>query len=349
MSEVSVYRRILSGEAGGWATPVRAMLRLVEFGYAAAVDARNRRFDRSGPLVTLPCPLISIGNITVGGTGKTPLVIDLVRRLERIGRNPAVLSRGYKAAGDEPNDEEKLIRKNCPGVVCVADPDRAAGGQRAIEEFGADVLVLDDGFQHRRLARTLDVVVIDATCPFGFDHVLPRGLLRERAAGLRRANVIVLTRVDQVSHQQLERIRERTRRLAPDAVHLACRHHVSSVESLNGSPINAVGEKRAVLFAGVGHPGAFVTTARRLGVEVVGTRWFPDHHRYSRADVAALVAGKSFPPHDLLLTTEKDAVKLTDLDDGARATIGVVKIGIDFCDGDDRIWASVLGKAINGD
>ncbi len=347
MSEATVYRRILSGEAGGWAAPVRALLRLVELGYSAVVDARNRRYDRCGPLVTLPCPLISIGNITVGGTGKTPLVIDLVRRLEQMGRNPAVLSRGYKAAGGEPNDEEKLIRKNCPNVVCVADPDRAAGGQRAIEEFGADVLVLDDGFQHRRLARTLDVVVIDATRPFGFGHVLPRGLLRERASGLGRADVIVLSRIDQVSHQQLEQTRERARRLAPDAVHLACRHQVSSVESLDGTPINAVGEKRAVLFAGIGHPGAFVTTARRLGVEVVGTRWFPDHHRYSRSEVAALVDGKSFPPHDLLLTTEKDAVKLGDLDDASRASIGVVKIGIDFCDGDDRIWESVLAEAIN--
>ena len=348
MSESSLYRRIISGKSGGWAAPVRVILHVIAVGYAFIVAARNRRYDRRGPTVRLPRPLISIGNVTVGGTGKTPLVVDLVRRLERMGRNPAVLSRGYKAAAGEPNDEEMLIRRNCPSVVCIADPDRARAGERAIEEFGADVMVLDDGFQHRRLARTLDVVVVDATCPFGFGHVLPRGLLRERVSGLRRANVIVLTRIDQASRQQLDQTRARVRKLAPDAVHLACRHHVAGVMSLTGDAAFGTMEgQRAVLFAGIGNPDAFVTTVRRLGVEVVGARWFPDHHRYTHADIASITRGNAYPSHDILLTTEKDAVKLAELEGAEKSRIGVVKIEIDFCDDDDRIWQSILSELVS--
>lgn len=168
-----------------WVFPVRAMLRVLEGLYARGVALRNTRYDRSGPRAVLDIPVISVGNLTVGGTGKTPFVIELVKRLDRMGLSPAVVSRGYKAAEGQPNDEERLIRESCPSVVCICDPDRAAAGQFARTKFGADVIVLDDGFQHRQLARTLDIVLIDATCPFGFGHLLPRGLLREPVGSLR--------------------------------------------------------------------------------------------------------------------------------------------------------------------
>lgn len=348
MSESSIYRRIISGQSGLWALPVRGMLRGVGYGYTAAVVLRNRWYDRHDPSVTLPVPVLSVGNLTAGGTGKTPLVIDLVGRLEQMGRNPAVLSRGYKGGTVEPNDEERLIRRRCPSVVCLADPDRARAGEKAIERFGADVLVLDDGFQHRRLARTLDVVVVDATCPFGHGHVLPRGLLREPPQGLRRADVIILTRCDQVSRAALERLQGRLARLSPDATRLSSRHRVVGVKTLEGREWNGSPEgKRAALFAGIGHPVAFLTTVREMGIEVVGTKWFPDHHRYSSGDVAALQRQGAFPPHELLLTTEKDAVKLVDLPGVDKQGIAVVQVAIDFLGESGTIWQSILEETIS--
>ncbi|MCH8966960.1 MAG: tetraacyldisaccharide 4'-kinase, partial [Planctomycetes bacterium] len=172
MSEPTLYRRILAGQTGPWAAPLRGALLGASALYGLGVRGRNRWYDRASAAHRLPIPVISVGNITVGGTGKTPFVIDLVHRFERMKRtwNPVVVSRGYKASWDEPNDEERLIRRNCPAVACLADANRTLAAQRAHRDLGADVIVLDDGFQHRRLSRTLDIVLIDATCPFGYGY-----------------------------------------------------------------------------------------------------------------------------------------------------------------------------------
>lgn len=339
MGEPSIFHDIISGEAGAWALPLRAGLRVLELGYSAGIRWRNARYDRRGPAVTLPIPVVSVGNLTAGGTGKTPFVMEVVNRLERKGFSPAVVSRGYKAVPGEPNDEELLIRKRCPGVVYVADPDRAAAAMVAQERYGADVIVLDDGFQHRRLARTLDIVLVDATCAFGYDHLLPRGLLREAPQGLRRAHAVVLTRVDQASPAERERVGARVRRLAPDAAYLESRHAVTSIERLDGTAVTEpLDGRRAVVFAGIGRPGAFLTTVRMLGVDVVGRRWWPDHHRYRRGDVEALLTAGRFPSYDWLMTTEKDAVKLALLGGWEHAPIAVVKASIEFlCNGAESL------------
>ena len=184
----------MSNETGVWSLPIRCSMRLAESVYGFGLNLRNGRYDRPGSQTLLPIPVISIGNITVGGTGKTPLVIDLVKRLEKMGFSPAVVSRGYKSVRGEPNDEELLIRQSCPSAICVSNPDRVVAANIAHRQFGADIIVLDDGFQHRRLARTIDVLLIDATCPFGYNHLLPRGLLREPLTELKRATLFVLTR-----------------------------------------------------------------------------------------------------------------------------------------------------------
>lgn len=347
MTRTSLYGRIIAGEAGAWAAPARAMLRAAEIVYARGVAIRNARYDHNGHRTALPVPVISVGNLTVGGTGKTPFVIELVKRLDRMGLSPAVVSRGYKAVDGEPNDEERLIRKRVPGVACVCDSDRALAGETACRRFGADVIVLDDGFQHRQLARTLDIVLVDATCPFGFDHLLPRGLLREPVGSLGRAHVIALTRCDQVSPAALSRIQTRLHRAAGDAIHLQCNHRVTSIERLSGEEIKESLEgKRAVVFAGIGHPQAFVTTVRSLGIEVVGRRFLPDHHNYRRRDIDSLRHPGRFLPHDLLITTEKDAVKLSALGDLEHSDIVVVNVAIDFPGEGGTILQAVLDKAL---
>ena len=349
MSGESLYRRIMAGHAGIWASPVRAVLRAAEYVYAAGTAVRNRHYDRRGARFTPDVPVISVGNITAGGTGKTPFVIGLVRRLERIGRNPAVIARGYRAVAGQPNDEELLIRRNCPGVSYLADPDRTAAAQRAQDELGADVIVLDDAFQHRRLGRALDIVLIDATCPFGYGHLLPRGLLREPVRSLRRAQVVALTRCDQVSRAERSRIADRLRVHAPRATHLQCTHRVTAIESLDGKPLEGDPDgKRAVLFASVGNPQGFAMTVRALGVEVVGAQWWSDHHVYRRRDVDSLLRSGRFPAHALLMTTEKDAVKLSGLGGLEHANIFVVRIAIDFADDGDTILQAVLEKTVGG-
>lgn len=347
MTTEATYRRIMSGQAGAWSAPVRGLLRLGEALYTLGVNARNRRYDRNGPVAQLDVPVISVGNITAGGTGKTPLVIELVRRLGALGKSPSVVARGYGGDGDEAGDEQHLIRRHCPDAPYVADADRVAGAMRAVAAFGADVIVLDDGFQHRRLGRHLDIVLIDATCPFGYGHVLPRGLLREPVTALRRAGLVIITRCDQVSLASLQDTRRKLERLVDHAPILCCRHEAVGIEDLHGAPLaHSMNGARAVLFAAIGNPSSFVHTCQSLGVEVVGHRWWKDHYRYRRRDVTALASAGRFPAHDLLLTTEKDAVKLAAWEDLHHAGIGVVKIAIDFINDGGTILESKLADVV---
>lgn len=368
MHSDSLDRRIIAGETGAWASPVRGLLWAASAAYGRAIALRNARYDRNGPTARLPVPVISVGNLTVGGTGKTPFVIELVRRLNTLGYSPAVVARGYGASPGESNDEQKLIQKNCPSVSYVSDPNRRRGGELACERFGADVIVLDDGFQHRRLARDLDIVLVDATCPFGYGHLLPRGLLREPVSGIRRAHVVVLTHCDQVSHAELARIEARLRELASDAAHLKCIHRVTAIERLDGTAVEGgLDGKRVVLFAGIAHPQSFERTVASLGAEVVGTRWFPDHHQYHRRDLQQLLRADRFPRHDFLVTTEKDAVKLPELSGfdpvlrataaldsplcgtaalGCPPTIAVVRVAIDFVDDGGTMLQAILEQRL---
>lgn len=347
MRNSPLLHRVLSGEAGGWATPLRGLLWAASLPYGQIVRLRNRHYDRRGPRASFSIPIISVGNLTVGGTGKTPLVIDIVQRLERMGRAPAVVSRGYGAAPGEPNDEELVIRRRCPTAICVARRDRASGVELAIERFGADAIVLDDGFQHRRVDRNLDIVAIDATRPFGYGHILPRGLLREPPSGLRRAHLLVVTRCDQTSREDLDRLLDRLTRYAPDRPLIKCRHVVTRIETLDGQSASEPWERRrAVLFAGIGHPEAFERTARALGVEIVGRVWFPDHHSYRRGDLAAVQRRAHGNSCDMLLTTEKDAAKLARLPGLSTECVRVLGVAIDFIDDGGTILQAAIEKTL---
>ena len=347
MSDRCVYERIIGPEAPWWLGPVRGGLRAAARLYGAGVSIRNARFDRQRGVHRLDVPVISVGNLTVGGTGKTPFVVALVQRLVAMGRNPAVVARGYKSDGGGANDEERLIRSLCPEVAYVADPDRIEGAELACRRFGADVVVLDDGFQHRRLGRSLDIVLIDGTCPFGYEYLLPRGLLREPVESLRRADVVVMTRCDQVSTSTRDNVDRRLRAVAGAATLIQCIHGVSGIERLDGTRHpDALEGRRVVLFSGIARPDAFLTTVRSLGAEVVGQRWWPDHHRYRAADVDSLQKSGRFPPHDLLLTTEKDAVKLAELPDIDAKRIHVVKIAIDFLGDGGTMLQAVLDETL---
>ncbi len=310
---MELYRRIISGEAGPWAAPLRAGLWAASCIYRLVVDLRNQRYDSIPDRIRrLPVPVLSVGNITAGGTGKTPLVIELARRLQQRSRQPAVVSRGYKSQANQAADELLLVRRRAGDLITVADPDRVAGGLKAVEQ-GADVIVLDDAFQHRRIHRDLDIVVIDATCPFGYHHLLPRGLLREPLAGLARADLIVLSRTDAVSAERIEAIASIIRRYNTEAPILHSRHHPTHLSALDGARMELamLQARQVVCVSGIGNPQAFVRTVELLGAVPLASLHLPDHARYDAGvwnSLARMV--QRFPHAECLVTTEKDLVKL---------------------------------------
>ena len=285
--------------------------------YGAAVRRRNRAYDEGRrEVVRAGVPVISIGNITAGGTGKTPMAAHLACLLRDRGRRPAILSRGY---GRDPrsglDDENRMLARLAPGVPLVVRLDRAAGAREAVERLGADVLLLDDGFQHRRLARDLDVVLIDALMPFGGGRLLPLGWLREPLDGLARAGAFVITRSDLADAECLDAIRSQLRRHAPDAPVALAVHRPVGARLLAGGAgggvaLDSLAGGRWGAFCGIGNPEGFRGTLRALGVEPVPFRAFPDHHRYGPDELAGLIEAAARDGLSGLLTTEKDEEKV---------------------------------------
>jgi tetraacyldisaccharide 4'-kinase len=301
-------RSLLAGAA-------RVGLWLATQPYGAIVSARNWMFDR-GWIETKKAgvPVISIGNLTAGGTGKTPTAIFLAKRLREQGIRVAILSRGYKALQDGMNDEAKEVESRLPDVPHLQSPDRTASASVAVEELEMEMLLLDDGFQHRRLGRDLDIVLLDATRPFGYGHLLPLGLLREPRSALRRADMILATRCDQVESQKLAEIRTLVQRINPRAAWIETEH--AGVEWYQSSgatlPVDAFRGRRVIAISAIGNPRAFHKTLDSLGVEVAVPLVFPDHHPFSAADIALIEyrIREAQPSVDAIVCTGKDLVKL---------------------------------------
>lgn len=313
--------------------------------YGAMARARLRLY-RSGFLKSerAGAPVVSVGNLTAGGTGKTPLVEWVARALAREGLRACVLTRGYGRADEsrrvvasdgarvlsevaECGDEPRLLAERLLGTASVVcDRDRVAAARWARAELGAEVFVLDDGFQHLRIARDLDIVTLDATEPWGGGHMLPRGRLREPVSGLARADCVVITRAELAKdieglRAEVERVsggraavltsRVRTRGLTP--LGSACVKFESRGDGASAFDAGAGGRPVAA-FCAVGNPRAFFEHLRRDGFELCHERAFPDHHAYARADAEAVSRAALRCGARALLTTAKDAVKLRGLD-----------------------------------
>ncbi len=341
----AVYLNIIAGRGGMLASAARGALTAMSIPYGIAVDWRNRRFDSGAhEIFDLPVPVISVGNITTGGTGKTPLVMNLARRLTDRNLRPAIVSRGYKSAHDHLGDELTMISQRLPNVQCIANPNRADGAHAAIAT-GANVILLDDGFQHRQLARDLNIVVIDATNPFGFGHLLPRGLLRERQTSLIRADLVLISRSDLVDNDATSALVDHVAQLAPASTIIRCVHQPTGLYTLETRE-KAEKPTRAILFAAIGNPTSFEKTIRNTGIDVVQTRWWPDHHNYDGRDIAELRRLASGVEHDALLTTEKDAVKIGELDLSGLAPILVQPIDIAYPDNGENVLNEHLDRVL---
>ncbi|MET0626537.1 MAG: tetraacyldisaccharide 4'-kinase [Pyrinomonadaceae bacterium] len=348
--------------------------------YGAVTRARLRLY-RSGTLKTqkVGAPVVSVGNLTAGGTGKTPLVEWVASALAREGLRVCVLTRGYGRADEskrvvasdgarvlagvaECGDEPRLLAEKLLGAASVVcDRDRVAAALWARAELGAEVFVLDDGFQHLRIARDLDVLTLDATDPWGGGHLLPRGRLREPASALTRADCVVITRAElardiEALRAEVARLsggravvltsRVRTRGLVPLAEFGRAEHEGAAVRTSEvgtsehsrvGTPVGA--------FCAVGNPRAFFEHLRREGFGLSYTRAFADHHAYTAADAEAVSREAASSGARALLTTAKDAVKLRGL--GFALPCHVVEIGMEF-DEEARLLGLLRGAVSAG-
>ncbi|MBI4161537.1 MAG: tetraacyldisaccharide 4'-kinase [Acidobacteria bacterium] len=331
MREVAAAARGTAGVSdpppGRW---IPALAPLSRF-YGAVVAARNRRHDRNPERAgRAEVPVVSLGNLTVGGTGKTPLTVFLARRLREEGWRPAVVSRGYRrgsrsleetvgSPGGGPGadavrrlgDEPAWMAARLPGIPVIVCSDRLRAVRHARARYGASLALLDDGFQHRRLHRDVDLLLVDSLNPFGNGRLLPAGPLREPPEAIRRASAVLLTRWDLCAHPEnleaelrrwmspgvpLFRFRQRCAGLVP-----AADPKRGGVEALAGIP--------ALAFAGIGHPAAFAAELRRSGLPLVAAVWFRDHHPYTLADRERILQVAVRRGAEVLLTTEKDRVR----------------------------------------
>jgi tetraacyldisaccharide 4'-kinase len=365
---VATFLEIISGRRRGpLASLLRWMLWLLQAPYALAVSHRTRQFDSGKRKIhKVQVPVISVGNLTTGGTGKTPLVAWLARTLPQLPAPDAetrapvqvvLISRGYGAKPGLVNDEAMELEKQLPGIPHLQNPDRVAAARQAIEQHHATILLLDDAFQHRRIHRDLDLVLLDALAPWGYGHLLPRGLLREPVSGLRRAQAVGLSRADLIDVAKREVIREQVERLAPEAAWFEICHRPRCLINAAGttSPLpNKTPEETShktsdkisdhqpvpiLAFCGLGNPEGFHRSLEQAGFRILAYQNFPDHHPYDKTDIEQLVAWCSqFPEAKKVICTRKDLVKLSQTALGS-VPLEALAIEVEFLRGE----AEVLG------
>ena len=321
---------------------------------------------------SLGVPVVVVGNLTVGGTGKTPIVEKFARSLALRGRHVAILSRGYKSRsepayrrlwrwishGEDPppkvvsdgqtvlldsaeaGDEPYMLARNLPGVVVLVDKNRVKAGQYAIKKFGSDILLLDDGFQYLPLRGQLNLLLVDKTNPFGNRHLLPRGILREPVAHLRRASYVFITKSDGQPDGDL---RQTIRDLHPEVEVIECAHRPAYLQSLNGGGRHSLEElrgKRVAAFSGIATPESFEKLLTELGAEICSKKRFLDHHRFTTEEMDRFFTRAPDAQADIIVTTEKDAVRLP-ADLSSPAPIYYLRLEIEILSGDHDFDAAV--------
>jgi tetraacyldisaccharide 4'-kinase len=289
--------------------PLKLALYAVSLAYGAAILARHALYAlRIFRSEKVPMKIVSVGNLTLGGTGKTPFVIALAGIVRgELKREPCILIRGYGW------DEQAMLKKKLADTPILVGENRVKQARRAIKLYGSSVGILDDGFQYRELRRDLEIVLIDSRNPFGNGHLFPRGVLREGAGAVKRADIVVFTKTDRKAadpgpaKERLSRINGRLVFL--EAVHRPAHFH--DHKARRDVPLSAVSGKRVVLLSGIGDPEYFEDTMRGLGAQVVEHAAFGDHHEYTAGDIGKVKARCDERLFDYIVTTEKDAVKLS--------------------------------------
>ncbi len=309
-------------------SPTRAILYVISLLYRLVVDLRNWFYDKQIiSSVKLPCPVISVGNITVGGTGKTPFVIMLARILQARGFRPAILSRGYGGKSSREvnivsngktilldavvvGDEPLLIAQSLPGIPVITGARRIKTGKAAIDQFGANVLICDDAFQHREIFRDIDLVLLDSSNPLGNKHLLPRGELRESSSGLNRTDCFILTKSEQAQPVDpvVDGIAQSSNIPIFRAVHKP--QDLTKGDKSASWPISELQGKKICAFCGIAQPESFKKILLKSDADVISFHPFPDHYSYSLYDLEELKSIYLNSGADYLVTTEKDVMRL---------------------------------------
>lgn len=305
------------------------LLTLLSYIYWLIWIIRKRLYE-GGILKTrrLPCPVICIGNITTGGTGKTPAVITLTRLLQNKIPRTAVLTRGYKRRSSQPvmvvsnvnkvvstpceaGDEPYLIASTVKGIPVIAGADRYRTGNYAIDHFNTSLFILDDGYQHLGLHRDIDILLIDATNPIGNGRLLPKGILREPLQGISRADCIIISRANEGDKGHIEGL---VRSYNKDSPVFYASYKAANITDIKGNTLGLdyITGENILLFSGIGNPGSFRKTAEEIGGKVKGEIIFPDHHWYTVKDMDRIWGEARSLSADAIMTTEKDAVRLID-------------------------------------
>lgn len=359
------------GADQGHPLPIRMMLvalKAISWGFRNVVLLRLFLYEvgicRRFPL---GCQVISVGNITAGGTGKTPVVEIFARELQKSGRKVAILSRGYRkrelpwyqrlfSEKIEPprvvsdgkrllldsemgGDEPYMLASNLPGVVVLVDKNRVKSGRYAVKRFGCDTLILDDGFQYLKLRHRLEVVLVDKTNPFGNENLLPRGVLREPIRNLKRADFIFITKSDGHS----ESLRARIRELNATAEIIECCHkprHLQNVFSAEHVPLEWLQGRTVTSLSGIAVPQSFENSLRAMGAKVVFCERYADHHRYDAQEIIDAVNKAADLHADALLTTEKDAVRFPRLE-STPVPVYYLRVDIELLSGAENFHEAV--------
>src|SRR3954463_4142391 len=341
---------IMGRREGTLAALFGAFLQLCSYLFSGIVQLRlwlyRHRIFHDHPL---GCLVVVVGNLTVGGTGKTPVVEMFAKALRDRGRKVAILSRGYKSKApplwqkwwfwlnhtEEPpprivsdgekvlldsevaGDEPFMLARNLPGIVVLVDKNRVKSGAFAIKRFGCDTLILDDGFQYLPLKGRLNLLLVDKTNPFGNGHLLPRGILREPIKHLRRASYVFLTKSNGTRDPELERLIDAHN---PGVDIIECAHRPQYLQRFGVAPDAPGGRepltflkgKRVFAFSGIATPESFEKFLRDLGAVLVGRERFLDHYRFAEEDLAELAAAAKRDDAEFMVTTEKDAVRISE-------------------------------------
>jgi len=303
----------------------------------------------------LECKVVSVGNITLGGTGKTCLVEYIAGFLKEKGHKVAVLSRGYKRgahssefiaqSSETMGDEPFMLSQKLSGVPVVVDANRARGAKSAKEDYGADTVILDDGFQQWKIIKDLEIVAVDSTNPFGNRHMLPRGILREPLSSLKRADIFVLTKVN--LSEDTERIREYLSKLNPRGLPVESIHKPLEFYNLHhpdqSHDIYGLENITVTLFSGIGDHDSFEKLIKILGIKVGLSFRFRDHHDYTNEDFKKIIGGSREKNIDTVITTEKDAARIKDiLYPFSDLRILVLRIGLVITKGEEQLHDRLL-------
>lgn len=345
------YRKLITTTGGSFPKRIlRLCLRLIAGVYGLIVRLRNFCYDKKWFIShKADVPVISVGNITTGGTGKTPFVIWLCNLLGQKGITCAILTRGYKTQPEILSDEPALLAKSCPSSTIVVNPDRVAGAKKAVTEYNSAVIVMDDGFQHRKLKRDIDIITVDATCPFGCERLLPAGLLREPISAVKRAHAAVITHADDIQQEQLSQIQQKIKTFNPNITIAQAAYKHPCAVGIKGLTltIDQLKQKPVFAFCGIANPDNFLNSLKRLDINLLGSRIYNDHHEYKAQDVTDVYEQARYLGAELILTTQKDWVKTALLAQKNEDIIfAYLALELDFLQGCDKIEA-VIDNLLN--